>query len=86
MADTVHVELPRDLAGYLTEEARRRGFPSAGAYVEALVYAAADVDDDDRLAAKLREGLASGRSIVATGAYWAEKRRVLAARSAAKSS
>lgn len=78
MADTVHVELPRDLARYLAEEARRRGFPSAGAYVEAPVYAAADVDDDDRLAAKLREGLASGRTIVATGAYWAEKRRMLA--------
>ena len=39
------VALPRDLRSFLEAEAERRGFASAAAYVEALVYAAADVPE-----------------------------------------
>ncbi len=80
MPNAYSVELPADLRTFLESEAKRRGYESAGAYVEALVYAAADVPDDEDLAAKLLEGLASPKRIEATRAYWAGKRRTLVAR------
>jgi hypothetical protein len=74
------VELPKDLRSFLESQAKRRGFPTPAAYVEALVYAAADVPDDAVLADKLLEGLASPRRIEATRSYWSAKRRSLVGR------
>jgi hypothetical protein len=88
------IELPDDLRRRMEARAAEAGHATVERYVEALVRADVESDEDygapahlmiagpDDLRSKIREGLESGPAVEVADQYWDERRRTLRERHA----
>ena len=73
---SMNVSLPESLRAF-AEERAGQGFSSASEYIRELIRSDQKVAAKEKLEALLIEGLESGKPIVVTEDYWAEKRQKL---------
>jgi len=80
---TLTISLPDSLKEFIDREVQNKGYGNVSEYVRGLLREAQANEADSRLEALLLEGLAKGKDISLSPAFWSELRRD-AARMASK--
>jgi antitoxin ParD1/3/4 len=77
---SLNVSLPKSLKEHVEQQVREGGYSTPSEYVRALLREDRRRKAEQKLEALLLTGLHSGEPIPANSAFWATKRRKLAAR------
>jgi len=72
---TLTISLPDSLKEFIDREVNTKGYGNVSEYVRGLLREAQAIEADARLEALLLEGLASGKDIPLSPAFWNELRR-----------
>lgn len=75
---TINISMPESLGAFVKQRVAKKGYGNTSEYFRQLVREDRKRTEDERLEALLLEGLASGKPVRVTDAWWRKRRQKLA--------